>query len=306
MTRPAVTELSTGQWQRLWDRTTPLLPFGDLGWTRLRRPDRIFSPVLLSGRDGPDLLVPLCLTRGRASVIGTYGYGFVQPGDAGPAGWPGFAELAEALCEEMDVTSVGTVLPPAGVCRDLDAAAEGWGTRPDEDTYLVRLDDGLTNVWSRIAKSHQRNIRRAQRSGVRTLPGRRRHLPAVLELYRSTMENAGLISVYEPDDLAFLFDADRADAVVMVAEQDGEVVAAEVTAVAGRAAFYMIGTVSERGRELGAGHLTLWAAMERLTAAGVETFDLGPSTGSGQDAYKRRWGSTVAPIRVIQFPGNSD
>jgi hypothetical protein len=283
-----------------------MLPFGDLGWTGLRRPDRVFAPVLMNRSDGSGLLVPLCLTRGRTAVIGAYGYGFVQPiGD--DTGLPAFTELAAALCEEMDLTAVSTMLPPAGVCPDLDAAAAGWCTTPGADTYVVRLDDGLKNAWSWMATSHQRNIRRAQRLDVRIGPGRRRHLPAVLKLYEATMEHAGLLSVYEPDDLAFLFDdEDRRDAVVMVAEHDGEVVAAEVTAVAGRSAYYMIGTVSARGRDLGAGHLTLWAAMKRLAADGVEVVDLGPSAGSGLDTYKRRWGSTTAPIRTIQFPGNSD
>lgn len=303
MTRLAVAELSPRRWQEAWERSAAPLPFGHADWVGLRQPDRSFRPALAIRPDGPDLLVPLCVTRSGTGVIGAYGYGFVQPVEGPCTGLPGYAALARALCDELDLDEVRTVLPPLGLCPELDAATAHWAAEPGEVSHIVRLDDGLPGAWSRIDKKHRRTIRRAEQHGVQVVAGTPQHLPALLDLYERTMERIGLICVYEPEDLAFLFAPDRDDVVVGVAQDGAEVLAVRVMAVAAGAAYSLIATVSDRGRALGAGHLAFWSMAAALSRAGIRAIDLGPTTNPGQESFKRHLGSTTAPTLAVCWPG---
>lgn len=93
----------------------------------------------------------------------------------------------------------------------------------------------------------------------------------------------------------------RRDGLVLVACEGSEPVAGVWMQQHGRAATYLVGTTTERGRQLRAHHLLLFEAMLRLRARGVEVLDLGGiDTVSAPGVARFKLGTGCA---VVTFPG---
>lgn len=78
----------------------------------------------------------------------------------------------------------------------------------------------------------------------------------------------------------------RGECLIYNALHDGDMIAAILILVHGRAATYQIGWNGPMGRDCNAHHFLLWAAMNDLQARGITDFDLGGVNDEGAAAVK--------------------
>ncbi len=85
---------------------------------------------------------------------------------------------------------------------------------------------------------------------------------------------------------------------LLIAQHDGEPVAAVLVAVHGNSATYLVGWTGEVGRTLRAHNLLLWNAVERLKSAGIRWLDLGGINAEAQGVahFKRGMGGEVVTL----------
>ena len=85
---------------------------------------------------------------------------------------------------------------------------------------------------------------------------------------------------------------------LLIAQQDGEPVAAVLLTVHGNSATYLVGWSGDAGRRMRAHNLLLWHAVEHLKAAGIRWFDLGGinAEAPGVANFKRGMGGEIATL----------
>ncbi|MFE9913405.1 GNAT family N-acetyltransferase [Streptomyces clavifer] len=301
---PSVTPVSRAAWERACARAGAPMPFGDLPWTDLGLtgdPALRFSPVVLGWEGEGELLVPLCLNRGR-SQIGCFGYGIVWPlGNWRRERLPDFPVLARALARTVGHNRVGTLLPPAGVVPALDGLVEHWDGDAGRDTYVLDLTGGVDSVWAAARGSSRTAVRRAGAHGLTVREGRPKDVARLLDLHRDTMTRNDAVTAYDKDQVDFLLRGPGAGALTVLAEDADGVHAASVFGVGAHAAFHIMQLTSEHGRRNNAGHLAFWDGVTALVGAGVQVLDLGSAANVGQERFKANWGALPKASRVVQW-----
>ena len=89
-----------------------------------------------------------------------------------------------------------------------------------------------------------------------------------------------------------------------LAEYEGKVIAAHITAFYGKIARYMYGASDERYQNLGAGYLLTWEEMAWGGQHGYQQLDLGRTSyaNPGLMQYKRSWGAVEEPVPYYYYP----
>ena len=123
----------------------------------------------------------------------------------------------------------------------------------------------------------RRNIRKAEKSGVRTSIGTREDLAAFHELYAHTAER----DHFTPRPLAYfetMYDALSAEAedriLLHLAHHEGDLVAATIAIRVGGHAWYSYGASSTDKREVRGSNAVQWAMIRQALATGAEVYDL--------------------------------
>lgn len=155
----------------------------------------------------------------------------------------------------------------------------------DEETILARMKP----KW-------RYNIRLAERKSVTVRAGVPSDLPAIQKLLEVTgiRDGFGVHSASYYALAAELF-APAEQMTWLLAEHEGELLAAIAVFVLGRRAWYMWGASGEAGRNLMPNHALQWAAMRWAKARGCATYDLWgipDEVGENPDAYAapESWG----------------
>ncbi|MHB8573485.1 MAG: lipid II:glycine glycyltransferase FemX [Candidatus Dormibacteria bacterium] len=152
------------------------------------------------------------------------------------------------------------------------ARPAGWEPvtpRQPEASLLVTLGQG--DLLSGYSPKTRYNVRLAAKRGVIAGPGRDTATLALLAAQTADRQRIALPARAFYDDI---LDAFGEDATVMLAEHEGEPLAAALIAVHGPTAAYLYGGSSRLRRELMASHLLHHAAMEWSRARGARTYDL--------------------------------
>ena len=170
---------------------------------------------------------------------------------------PDLADTAEhrMLLHEYGFTpSRQTVQPPSTVVIDIGG---------EEDAILQRMK----SKW-------RYNIRLAERKGVTVRAMTRADLPAFDALMQLTGQRDGF-AVHSPAYFAAAFDLLAPHhAVFLLAEFEGQPLAAIVVAAAGPSACYLWGASSDRERNRMPNHALQWAGMQWARAHGATHYDL--------------------------------
>ena len=185
--------------------------------------------------------------------------------------------LIEALADNGFQLSPQRVQPLSTIHIDLTA---------DEETILARMKP----KW-------RYNIRLSERKGVTVRQGTAADLPAIQRLMDTTGErdgfevhNAGYYAqataLFVPEGLASW----------LIAEYEGELLAAIAVFAFGRGAWYMWGASGDSGRNLMPNHALQWAAILWAKGRGCRTYDLWgipDEVGENPQAYteSESWGS---------------
>jgi lipid II:glycine glycyltransferase (peptidoglycan interpeptide bridge formation enzyme) len=172
-----------------------------------------------------------------------------------------------------------------GLHLSLELRRRGWLFSGDQvqfrNTVMVDLTASDAEMLVRMKQKTRYNIRLAEKKGVHVRVGTGMDLPALYGMYAQTSVRDGFVireeSYYRTVWKTFMSEsaaANQPSAEPLIAEVDGEAVAAIfVFYFAGRA-FYLYGMSREAHREKMPNYLLQWEAMRRARARGCTSYDL--------------------------------
>ncbi len=141
-------------------------------------------------------------------------------------------------------------------------------------TILVDLRGTEEALLARMKQKTRYNIRLAARKGVRVREGGMDDLPTFMALMEETGRRDGFAIRPAAYYRRFVELFVPRDAALLLAEVEGEPVAAIIVAAWGRMAYYLYGASSARHRNRMPTYLLQWEAMRWARARGCTTYDL--------------------------------
>lgn len=190
-----------------------------------------------------------------------------------------------------DAAALGDVLPDDeyadGIMLGKQLAALGWrrqssegGFSDGQPAYVFQLpidrrttDDllaGMNQLW-------RRNIKKAEKSGVRITTGSQRDLPAFHQLYAETARRDGFTPrplAYFQQMFASLLAEDPDRIRLYLAHHDADLVAATTWVRVGRHVWYSYGASSATKREVRGSNAIQWAMITDAVRCGADVYDL--------------------------------
>jgi len=156
--------------------------------------------------------------------------------------------------------------------------ARGWHFSRDQvqfrNTITLDLKQPEEALLAALSQSTRRKLRIAERAGVAIREGSAADIPTLYALYEATgQRDAFLIrpaAYYEEAWRRFM---DAGLAVPLIAEADGQPVAAVILFAFGRTCWYFYGMSADTARELQPNVLLQWHAIRRAQAQGYAVYD---------------------------------
>jgi len=160
-----------------------------------------------------------------------------------------------------------------------DLQARGWRFSAEQiqfrNTLVIDLRTSEQELLAQMKQKTRYNVRLAQKQGVRVRAGGLQDLDLLYRLYAQTSVRDGFV-IRSPDYYQRAWGSFIASglAVPLLAEVEGEVVAAVIPFRFGPRAWYLYGMSSERHREKMPNYLLQWEAMRWAKSNGCTTYDL--------------------------------
>ncbi len=187
-------------------------------------------------------------------------------------GVPGSAEAAEA---------------PLGVGIIADLQQNGW-TYSDEqvqfrNTVLINLSPSEAELLASMKQKTRYNVNLAARKGVTIRIGKPDDIHTLFRMYAETSLRDGFTirneAYYREVWNTFIFSQkpalfDQPSAEALIAEVDGETIAAAIIFYFANKAWYLYGMSFDIHRDKMPNYLLQWEAMKRARAAGCQVYDL--------------------------------
>jgi CelD/BcsL family acetyltransferase involved in cellulose biosynthesis len=162
--------------------------------------------------------------------------------------------------------------------------------------HSLDLHDGAPRLFKRLSSMHQRNIRRAERDGVRVVRGSSAgDLQTFYELHLRTRRRQGVpIQPRRFFELLHRNVIDPGLGFVMTGYVRDRPVASAVFLKWNGVLAYKYGASDERFWQHRPNNLLLWSAIEWASLSGCRTFDFGRTDleDTGLRAFKDGWGAT--------------
>ena len=166
-----------------------------------------------------------------------------------------------------------------------DLSRRGWVFSQDQiqfrNTVLIDLSVSKEELLGRMKQKTRYNIRLAEKKGVSVRVGSLDDLPLLYRMYAETSLRDDFAirdeGYYRTVWQAFMQASNREQgpfAQPLIAEVDGEVVAAIFVFSFTGQAYYLYGMSRQAHREKMPNHLLQWEAMKRVKAAGCRVYDL--------------------------------
>lgn len=197
-----------------------------------------------------------------------------------PAEWSGVLEMIErwAISRRLAFVKIDPDVP-----ADASSLLAAWrerGWRPSEEqiqfknTLRSDLSPGPTTLLSGMHSKTRYNIRLAERRGVKVRAAGHAGIETALKLYQGTAARQGF-AIRAPDYYRDAWESwiDSGLAEVLIAELDGEALAAVVPVRFGDTAWYLYGASSDSFRGVMAPYAAMWSALVWAMELGCKTFD---------------------------------
>ncbi|HMN27066.1 MAG TPA: peptidoglycan bridge formation glycyltransferase FemA/FemB family protein, partial [Caldilineaceae bacterium] len=201
---------------------------------------------------------------------------------------PGFPELnadasllaaIRSACDDHGAAFL-KIEPELLDTTDNRALLASYGFRPSPQaiqppsTILLDLCGDEESILQHMKSKWRYNIRLAERKGVRVRTATRADLPSFTTLMTQTGQRDGF-AVHSPAYYRAAFDLLTPNhAVFLLAEYEGQPLAALVAALAGRRAVYLWGASGEQERNRMPNHALQWAAIRWARSRGATSYDL--------------------------------
>lgn len=168
---------------------------------------------------------------------------------------------------------------PLGQAILSELNASGWRFSDEQiqfrNTVLIDLAPTLDALLANMKQKTRYNIRLAQRKGVIVRAGNVDDLPALYRMYAQTSLRDGFVirdEGYYTDVWTTFMRAGMAEP--LIAEVDGELVAAVIVFRFADKAWYLYGMSIEKHRNKMPNYLLQWEAIRRAKTAGCQVYDL--------------------------------
>ena len=175
--------------------------------------------------------------------------------------------------------SVDAMENPLGTAVTAELQARGWRYSPGQvqfrNTVLIDLSPCESDLLTRMKSKTRYNIRLAERKGVRVRAGTAGDLGLLYRMYAETSLRDGFVireEGYYQHAWSTLLQAGMAEP--LIAEVEGEPVAAVVVIRFAGKAYYLYGMSRAVHREKMPNALLQWEAMRRAKEAGCSLYDL--------------------------------
>lgn len=180
--------------------------------------------------------------------------------------------------------SVDEVTENSGQAVRSDLKRRGWvessGQIQFRNTVMVDLSASEEDILMRMKQKTRYNVRLAEKKGVTVRVGGVDDLPMLYKMYAETSVRDGFVirdeEYYMTVWKLFMQDAvnGQPSAVPLIAEVDGEAVAAIFLFMFAGRGYYVYGMSRDKHREKMPTYLLQWAAMKHAKAHGCLTYDL--------------------------------
>ncbi|HNM37289.1 MAG TPA: peptidoglycan bridge formation glycyltransferase FemA/FemB family protein [Anaerolineales bacterium] len=180
--------------------------------------------------------------------------------------------------------SVGEVTENSGQAVMSDLKRRGWVESSDQiqfkNTVMVDLSASEEDILMRMKQKTRYNVRLAEKKGVVIRVGNVEDLPALYKMYAETSVRDGFVIRNEEYYMTvwklFMQGAvsGQPSAVPLIAEVDGEAVAAIFLFMFAGRGYYVYGMSRDKHREKMPTYLLQWVAMKHAKAYGCLTYDL--------------------------------
>jgi len=162
-----------------------------------------------------------------------------------------------------------------------DLTRRGWGYASDQiqfkNTVVIDLEPTEEELLARMKPKTRYNVRLAEKKGVVLRVGAKGDLPMLYKMYAETSVRDGFVirdEAYYKTVWELFMNSNEPTCEPLIAEVDGEPVAAIfVFYFAGRA-YYVYGMSRNAHREKMPTYLLQWEAMQRAKAKGCTAYDL--------------------------------
>ena len=271
------------------------------------------EPLIVNGEDGTPAAGALVLTR----TIRPLGFGPRYSVCYVPRGplldWSSqdlrtrTIHAIETYCREKKAifikidpeVDLGTGIPGSveekpddtGISVTHELKSRNWRFSPEQiqfrNTVLIDLL-GTEDLWlTRMKQKTRYNIRLAQRSGVSVREGNSEDLLMLYRMYAQTAARDNFIIREENYYLRLWLNfMDIGYAVPLIADVEGEPVAALIMFIFGKTAWYFYGMSTNNQREKMPNYLLQWEAMGKAKSHGCDVYDLwgAPDSFDGKDS----------------------
>jgi lipid II:glycine glycyltransferase (peptidoglycan interpeptide bridge formation enzyme) len=177
--------------------------------------------------------------------------------------------------------SVDEVTENSGQAVMSDLRRRGWVESSDQiqfcNTVMVDLSASEEEILMRMKQKTRYNVRLAEKKGVVLRVGNLRDLPALYKMYAETSVRDGFVIRDEGYYLTvwkMFMQSSKPSAVPLIAEVDGEAVAAIFLFMFAGRGYYVYGMSRDKHREKMPTYLLQWVAMKHAKAHGCLTYDL--------------------------------
>jgi peptidoglycan pentaglycine glycine transferase (the first glycine) len=201
-----------------------------------------------------------------------------------------FAKIQSAIFLKIDPDVVLGMGIPAGEDEHVDNGGKivmselkhkGWRYSLDQiqfkNTVLIDLAPSEHEMLARMKQKTRYNIRLAEKKGVTVRIGIQADLPMLYEMYAETSVRDGFVirdeGYYQTVWQTFMQSIEP-NAEPLIAEVNGEMVAAIFVFYFARRAYYVYGMSREAHREKMPNYLLQWEAMKRAKLRGCLIYDL--------------------------------
>ncbi|MCE2467111.1 MAG: peptidoglycan bridge formation glycyltransferase FemA/FemB family protein [Caldilineaceae bacterium] len=266
-----------------WDDFVGTHPSGHVlqleGWARLKqRVGWQVNQAVLAGAGGTLQAGALVLQQRRLGLSLGYVPGGPVVDWSCPADVDGMrtALLQCARTYGMHVVKIEPELPDSPALRRqlvrLGFRPSGQTVQP-RSTIKVDLAGSDADLLGRMKSKWRYNVRRAQRAGTQVRVGGSADLERLHALMQATGRRQGF-APHAPSYFEAAFEMLPDHLELLLADVEGETVAAVVLALCGGSAWYLWGASSTRHRPAMPNYALHFAAMQRARAAGAGTYDL--------------------------------
>lgn len=177
--------------------------------------------------------------------------------------------------------SVDEVTENSGQAVMSDLRRRGWVESSDQiqfrNTVMVDLSASEEEILMRMKQKTRYNVRLAEKKGVVVRVGNSEDLPALYKMYAETSVRDGFVIRDEGYYLTvwkMFMQSSEPSAVPLIAEVDGEAVAAIFLFMFAGRGYYVYGMSRDKHREKMPTYLLQWVAMKHAKAHGCLTYDL--------------------------------